>query len=398
MKERSKMVFWAIVLGTMFIFFLMNVFTHRISDDFYWGNIPGTSQRVQSVHDIFRSIHGYYMATEGTAITGGRILAVFFTQFFIMLGKTYFNIANAFAYIALVLLMYFHIVGSLKRINYFIFMAINLFLWFLVPSWWENFLWLTGSCFYVWPMVIMLFFLVPLRNKCANPNYSMNIPLSICYSILGLLAGLTYENLAAGVFVALICYFAVRMIRKEKIALFEIAGVTGFLIGFAILVAAPGNFSRLEGHETFQQHNFLQYIFHRTFVTTHVFFSRNGALLAGLSAILCLELLLHQKKKIFSFSFLYIGIGIVATYSMIIVPVFLERAFFPVTIFLIIGFLNLFLQVEWPQLLKRNLKLFTILALLIFSASLLREGYTIMAVYRGDISYSTTGRQIGHVQ
>jgi len=315
-----------------------------------------------------------------------------------MLGKGWFNIANAFVYTALMLLMCFHAAGSMKKTTCLVFAAVNLMTWYLTPSWWENFLWLTGSSFYAWPMTIILAFLVPLRKKCGNPDYALNVPLSVCYSVLGLLAGLTYENAAAGVFVALIGYFAVKARKKEKAALFEITGAVGFLIGFVVLIAAPGNFSRLESYEAFVQHGFFGYVLGRLFVTTHIFFSRNGALLTGLSAMLFLELWLHQKKKVPTFSLVYVILGVASAYSMVMAPVFLERAFFPATTFLIVGFMNLFLQVEWPQMLKRHLKIFVVLMLLVFSSSLFREGVSMMKVYNGDIDHAQTGKQFGRVQ
>jgi hypothetical protein len=393
--KSNKLIGILIIIGTAAIFFAMNVFTHKISDDFYWENISGTSQKVQSMGDIFQSIFGYYMATEGTSIKGGRVIAVFITQMFILIGKPFFNIANTFAYIVLILLMYYHIFGSIRKINWLFYGAINLFVWYFVPAWGENFLWLTGSCFSVWPIIIILFFLIPLRNKIVNPDYKLKLPLSILYFIPGLLAGISYENAAAGVFFALLAYFVIKIIRKEKIALFEIVGAAGFLIGFMILIAAPGNYSRLAGYEIVQQYGFFKRLIIRLFVTTHIFFSRNGALLTGLSVIFCLELLLYQKKKIFTFSYLYLLTGIVGAYSMILSPVFLERTFFPVPIFLIIGFLNLFRQIEWPQMFKRHLKIFAVIILLVFSASLLRAGVTIMRVYKGDENYNVSERHYG---
>jgi len=398
MEKSNNRISIMVIILTAVLFFFMNVFTRKIGDDFYWENISGTSRRAQSIGDIFSSVYNYYMATEGTVITGCRVIAVFITQIFVMIGKQVFNVANAFAYIALILLMYYHITGSIKNINCFLYGAINIFIWYLVPAWGENFLWLTGSCFYVWPLIFILFFLIPLRNKSANPNYKLNIPLSLCCFFPGLLAGLTYENAAAGVFFILLAYFAVKIIRKDKIVLFEIAGTLGFLIGFILLLAAPGNFQRLNGYEIVRQYGFLRRTFVRFFVTTHIFFSRDGVLLTGLSIIMFLELLKHQKQKICIHSFLYVLAGIVCAYSMILSPVFMERAFFPVTIFLVIGFLNLFLQVEWPQILKRHLKLFTVLILLVFCASFLRAGVTIIKVYKGDQNYNVSEKHYGQEQ
>jgi len=177
--------------------------------------------------------------------------------------------------------------------------------------------------------------------------------------------------------------------------LFEITGALGFLIGFTLLLAAPGNYSRMNYYEIVQQYGFLKRTAIRFFVTTHIFFSRDGALLTGLSIIMFMELLIYQKKKICLHSFLYILAGIICTYSMILAPVFLERTFFPVTIFLIIGFLNLFLQIEWPQVLKRHLKVFAVLILLVFFASFLRAGVTIIRVYKGDQNYNVSEKHYG---
>jgi hypothetical protein len=199
--------------------------------------------------------------------------------------------------------------------------------------WWgENFLWLTGSCFYVWP--IILFFLVPLRKKILDKEYRINIPLSILYFILGLLAGLSYENAAAALFFLLIVYVVAKVLHKETFALFELLGLAGFLAGFIILITAPGNYARLDSYELVQKYGFFTRLLIRTFYTTSIFI-QHGLLLAGLSVIAGFELLVYQKKTVNIFSFLYLLAGIVGAYSMILSPVFIERVFFPITIFLI---------------------------------------------------------------
>jgi hypothetical protein len=361
----------------------MNIFTHRIGDDFYWENISGTSQRVRSVLDIFSSIYNYYTANGGMA--GGRIVAVFITQLFLLVGKSYFNIANAIVYTLLILLMYFHIAGniSLKRFNLLLYGAINLFVWYFVPAWGEDLLCLTMTCFYAWPVVIILFFFVPLRKKSENPEYKFGGIGTFFYLFLGLLAGLSYENAAAGAFIFLLAYFVCKAIKKEKPALFEILGAVGFLIGFAILLAAPGNYARLNSYDIVLQHGFMYRIVYGFVLTTNIFF-KYAALLTGLSIVLGIELLIHQKEKISFPSYLYLLTGIASAYSMIFSPVFIERTFFPVSIFVIILFLSLFRQIKLPEIMKRNAKPFVIVMLVCFSFSLIKAGIAIRKVYRGD--------------
>jgi hypothetical protein len=383
-----------IVLAAL-IFWAMNALTPNMADDFAWEYISGTPRKAQSLFDIILSIRHYYSGAYEDGFRGGRIVPVALTHLFLILGKPFFNIANAAAYTALVLLMCFHITGK-NRINGLLYGAVNIFLWYFVPSWGENFLWLTGSCFYVWPMVIILLFLVPLRKKCENKKYRINILLSILYFLLALLVGLTYENAAAAVFCLLIIYIAAKVIRKEPFALFEILGTAGFLAGFIILLLAPGNYVRLNSYEAVQKYGFFVRLFIRFLYTTNIFI-KYGMLLTGFSIILGFELIVFQKKAINIFPFLSLAAGIVSAYSMVLSPMFMERVFFPVTIFLLITFLNVFYQIELPEMLKRNRKMFMALVLILFSFSFLKAGMTIVKVYKGDETYNVLERHYGKV-
>jgi hypothetical protein len=376
-------------------FWAMNVLTPKMADDFIWEYVSGTPQKVQSLSDIVPSVYNYYTGTYKEGFRGGRIVPVILTQVFVTLGKPLFNIANAAAYAALVLLMHFHITGQ-KRINILLCGAVNIFLWYFVPSWGENFLWLTGSCFYVWPMALILLFLVPLRKKSADKEYRPGIPLSILYPILGLLAGLSYENAAAALFFFLLFYAAAKVVRKEPFELFEILGIAGFTTGFIILLAAPGNYARLNGYDLVRKYGFFVRLLIRFVYTTNIFI-KYGLLLAGLSAIMGYDLAARQKKTVHVFSFLYLAAGIISAYSMILSPVFIERVFFPVTVFLVIAFLNIFCQIEVPPMFKRNRKLFMALVLILFSFSLLKAGITIVKVYKGDETYNVLEKHYGQV-
>ncbi|MDR2020580.1 MAG: DUF6056 family protein [Treponema sp.] len=375
-----------VISVTITIFFLMNFFTIKITDDFCWEYISGTQEKVQSVFDIFPSIYNYYMGPNNTTggFHGGRIVAVFLTQFFVFLGKNIFNIANTIVYILFTLLMYFHITGTIKKINVFLYGAINIFAWYTVPAWGQNLLWLTGSCFYLWPLTIILFFLVPLHKKCRIHDYNINFFKSLLYLILGLLAGLSYENVAAAVFVLLFSYFIFKLKRKERPVLFEILGTIGFLTGFIILIVAPGNYERLNSYEIVYQYGFFKRVIIRFIPTTQRFFLNSGFLLTGFSSILGIEIFYHQKRTINLFSVLFLLAGITAAYSMLLSPVFSNRTFFPVSIFLIIALLSLFQQITFPEMILRNRKLFAIIMFIFFSFSVTRAGVAIVKSYRGD--------------
>jgi hypothetical protein len=397
MKKSNSIINVTIIVLITVIFLAMNMLTPKIFDDFIWEYVSGTSQKVQSASDIIPSVYYYYMGTQESGFRGGRIIAVILTQLFVMAGKPFFNIANALAYTVLLSLMYFHITGSIKRLNMLLYGAVNILVWYLVPSWGENFLWLTGSCFYVWPMILILLFLVPLRIKSIDKKYRIAVPLSMLYFILGLFAGLSYENVTAALFFLLLTYIVIKVIRKETFALFEILGAIGFFVGFIILMAAPGNYARLNSYEIVRKYGFFIRLIIRFVYTTQTFISNYGLLLTGFSVIAGFELLIYQKKKINIFSYLYLLAGIASAYSMVLSPVFIDRVFFPVTIFLIIAFLSVFCQIELPEMLKRNKKMFIALALILFSFSVFKAGVAIVKVYKGDTTYNVLEKHYGQV-
>jgi hypothetical protein len=102
------------------------------------------------------------------------------------MGKPLFNAANTLVYCVFVLLTYFHITGgALRKFKPLLFLAINGFYWFSVPAWGQDFLWLTGSCSYLWTTTIILFFLVPFRKRHDTKDYTPNILLSVFFVFIG---------------------------------------------------------------------------------------------------------------------------------------------------------------------------------------------------------------------
>jgi hypothetical protein len=372
----------------------MNIFTPKISDDYYWENIPGTERKVESIKDIFSSMYDYYMADGGAVITGCRVTAVFAAQASLLAGKNIFNIFNALMYVMMMCLICYHVTGGIKKINISLYFAANTLVWWMLPSWGENFLWLTGSCFYVWPFVIILLFLAPLRRSYNDKAYNLNAASSVLYFLLGILAGLSYENAGAGVFFFLAAYFLMKKINKEKIKPFEILGAAGFAAGFAVLIAAPGNYSRLNSYEFVRQYGLVKRLFIRLIYTTYIYFKNGGILLTGIYLIFGIDIY-RNGRKIPIFSFLYLLAGTASAYAMILSPVFMGRAFFPVTIFLLIALLYILQHIEMPALITRNIKGLAALILLLFSFSVVKAGIAVYKSYTGDTTLNQNEKHYG---
>jgi hypothetical protein len=368
------------IILVVFIFLILNKLTPLIADDYCFSMAGKDGSRTSSISDILRWLYNYYMTWSG------RSIAHFFALFCLFVGKSFFNIANTIVYCGFILLIQFHGTGSLKKINSMLFLGISIALWFLVPSWGQNFLWLDGSCNYLWTTTVVLLFLVPFRKKNDNASYKMNAWLFILFFFLGVLAGWSNENMSTAVLFLLIAYFSVKIAKKERIAAFEISGMLGFLIGFIFLVTAPGNTHRaiVIGSHLFKQSGLdVGLLCHRIHSVTKKLIYENR-ITFWLSLLLGSYIVFYKKKKINLFTMLYFLAGLMCVYSMIGSPIFPARACLSGVAFFSITVLSLFGQIEIniDQIIKKRLIFWvTLVGLLVFSYSFVYAWKDIVSVY-----------------
>ena len=359
----------------------LNFLTPLLVDDFRY--IRG----IKSLNDIFVSVHEMYFSWTG------RSVAHFLTEFWLLLGKPLFNIANTVVYCVFVLLIQYHITGSsqgpLRKQNPLIFVCINVFLWYFVPTWGQNFLWLTGSCNYLWTTTIILFFLVPYRKKIDDARYRLKGILSLPYFFLGILAGWTNENSGAAVLLLLIACFIINKSRKNKIAMFEITGAAGFIIGFFFLIAAPGNYARAISEQAYlvslgASNSGIVIILLKRFINiTLKIFENYSFIIIILSVLVFIDAVRRKKAKTNIVTRLYALAGMAGIYSMLLSPSFSDRTFLIMIVFWCITLGSLLVQHKQkiPELLVRNAGPVLISLVIIFSSSVFFGAKNIGGVY-----------------
>ena len=374
-KLNANRILIVISICVIFLFLVLNIYTPLVADDYSY------SLGIHSVSDIFASIYDSYFNWNG------RCVVIFLGQFWLLAGKPFFNIANTLVYCAFILLVQFHITGNIKKMFAWLFLAINIFFWFFTPAWGQDFLWLIGSCGYLWSAVIILLFLVPFRKKYDNPDYKMKMPLSVLFFPAGILAGWSAENSGAAALFLLIAYFIVKIVKKDNFSLFEILGAIGFLVGFCLLIAAPGNYVRAEeirlGGGGYYNDPFLVKYIKRFVDITRMFGRNHGFLLLFISIILGYDLIYHQKRKLHIFSYFYALAALASVYSMLLAPVFPNRAFLIVLVFSVITLGNVLVQMELqlPNIIKRYAAVILILVLVFLADSFFGASKAIVGVY-----------------
>ena len=250
----NKKVLAVFTLFFLFLYIINHLSPMAFGDDylyaFVWQGhsmfIPLTEEaiRVSSWKDLFISQWSLY------STWGGRVVGQALTQLFIWKGMAVFNVLNALAGTVLIAEIYWCSNKGKVNLNFqpillcWIFFA----LWAFAPGFSDVFFWLTGSCIYLWPAVILLGFLLPYIKRfyafdkivCKSRFYSLVM------FFWGLVAGCGNENSVCWIILVLLFFLYSYRIRDSK-EIWMYSGVMGLIIGYAILMLAPGNMVRLTG-------------------------------------------------------------------------------------------------------------------------------------------------------
>lgn len=329
-SKPKKVIYWTLVSTICFsAILLLNILTPIISDDFAYLYIYNEDARISSIGDIIQSqINHYYL-------WGGRSIVHFIAQVLLMIPAYVADLLNTLVYFSYALLIYYHIKGRGKN-SLSLFILINLAIWFLQPVFGDTILWITGAANYLWGTWLILLFLFPFRlYKGQTSNTPTQIISSLAMFTLGILAGWTNENTAAAMLVIAILFIVYFRSHKWKIPAWAIAGITGAIIGFAIMILAPGNYLRGGDSVSLGLYTFV----YRLFTWTLAFFIYSGPLLLiSLIMLVIYNRFPNEKKKNnLKLIFIYGLAAIAAVYAMLLSPSFPRRALFGVVTFLIIA-------------------------------------------------------------
>ena len=240
MKNSTKIIFIFIVT----FFLIRNMLIPMAFDDYVYAFIwngtfsQGLSslERVNSLYDVFISQWTHYFTW------GGRIISHTFVQFFIMIGKEYFNIANTFIFV--ILLWLINKIGTNdKTFTTFNLVWIFLGIWVCTAQLAFTTIWLSGTCNYMWMTVLQLAFLLPYINALRN-NKNINNSRKLWIIPLGIIAGWTNE---AGSIATIVMTFiiVIALYQQRRIEKWHKFGLAALIVGCVLLIAAPGNMVRM---------------------------------------------------------------------------------------------------------------------------------------------------------
>lgn len=300
--------------------------------------------------DIFRQEYKQYMTW-----TGRSVLQIIL-KVFSLTPKWVFDLCNSFCFVLLVLLIYCN-VKDRKKYDVFLLILINLLLWNFSVDFDQTVLWLGGACNYLWGIVILLGFLTCFRY-CMEEGEGGNrtVPLSIFLFLFGVLAGWGNENTSGGGILIALLFSALFYWKKKKVYPWTIAGIAGMVVGFLVMVAAPGNKARgalMKMDETYS--GIMAYVSRGLKINKAV----NEYMMVYIVVIclLCAYLFYKGRKpEEFADSFIFCLAGLATSYVLILTPEPMPRAYFGANIFFAIACVQMIQRIAREDILLMSLK------------------------------------------
>ncbi len=326
---QRKIFITSIIFFALFIF-ILNFLTPLIADDYGWGYIFGTNDKIKNLKDIFKSMYNFYFNW------GGRISGELYNELFVLLGKNIFNVINTIVYVINSLLIYKICSSNDKKPDVSLYIGINLIIWFFTPDYGQVMFWISGACNYLWAMTPILIMILFYRRHFFGESIIKNKVLSsFILGIVGLIAGWASENGSAGMLVILTLYLIYYYINKIHISMDIILGYIGSLIGFALLILAPGNAVR----KIAEQSSVHTTILFRFFMITYFFVMFLGGIFILLSLVTFIgnKYFGANKNKSIINMFIFVFASICSAYCMIASPTSPERTWFCIVVYLTIG-------------------------------------------------------------
>lgn len=206
-------------------------------DDYFYSLVYGTNKRIANLKDIIISGKNMYLNWSG------RVISNFLQNFFMFIGKEIFSLFNAIMFLGIIyfgIKIIYKLAGNHEadeKDKFWDSFLLFSFIWFFIPGFSEDFIWLVGSSNYGWMLFILEIFILEFLNVDEAKN-NINI------FILAFLTGLTNESSVVFANVFVIVYMLRNFKDKKRVNIKKIKIWICLLLSSCISMFSIGNFRR----------------------------------------------------------------------------------------------------------------------------------------------------------
>ncbi len=242
--NKNKKISCFIFIGIFLIMLVCNSLTDLVADDFAYHYDFRNGEKITGFFQIFGSMKGHALSMNG------RLCAHFFAQLFLLLPKWIFNVVNAFAFTLMIALIYKIAWG--KKTDNVAFLGVFASVWVFAPVFGQIFLWLDGSCNYLWSYVAGALFIFPYTRRFAQGEVITKTPLKIAFLCLSFIMGAYSENASPAFICAAVLLLGINLVfYKIKPRVYEIISLLLSVAGYITIYLAPAQLTNKSAKLTF---------------------------------------------------------------------------------------------------------------------------------------------------
>ena len=240
MKRR---LFIGILILFWLVFWVLNVLTPLLSDDYRYAYSFATGERMTHLSQLIPSMAAHYQSFNG------RVVVHFFTQLMLMMDKSVFNVLNAGMAVLLLLVLYRLCRGD-ERHDCWLLGALGALVFLFAPIPGQTMLWLDGACNYLWGTTLILWVLVPWRDSMLGEGRAPNGRLLPLWLLACALMGATSENSSPAAVSLMLLAMGRHIHHKQRPAPWMWLGVGAACAGWLFMALSPGTLQRLSNDGT----------------------------------------------------------------------------------------------------------------------------------------------------
>ena len=328
-KTLGYLLPWAVVI------FLCSYYTPYFGNDYRYMLVEGTNDLVGSLSDIVISQYRHYFDW------GGRTVNHLIAQFLLYIEKPWQSLITTATYLLLLLATVWAGLNCrypTLKVRIWPLIFVSLVFWLCMRNFGEVVINVVSSCNYMFSTLIILLFLIPFCQSFHVEHDVRAWWVTPAMFVLGLLAGWTNENTGCAA-VVVVGLYNLKLLWQRRLSAWQFSGGVGLLLGYLILMLAPGNEARMQFMEN-KGFDFWEHFFNDSLPIIGLSFLTQHLLLISLAYILWQlkrhALLVNPSAQV-KMGLWLCAAGFISLLIMLASPTIPARSAAPFTIFVAAG-------------------------------------------------------------
>ena len=220
---------------TAVLMLMLNRLTPMLVDDYrYCFSFVKGRPRMVSLSQLIPSMQAHYQSMNGRVITHGIVQLIL-----MKCPAAMFDLINAGMFVLLCWLIYDLTwrMGT-RETNAFFYLVVAASVWAFTPAFGEVFLWLDGSCNYLWPAALLLLYLRPVIKGTFR---QFSVGSRIVYTAAGIVMGGLSETVSMAAMGWLFFRFLYdRLIEKKDLWIWYLFPIATMAPSYLFMIFSPG--------------------------------------------------------------------------------------------------------------------------------------------------------------